>query len=552
MNEKAKSFHTMLMRCRGKLLVCIIVLSACSSSLHAKADDKYIQEQVKSEIKRQLADRSAPQHQELREKIEKNIHHELKSSGYIKKREKKERTKKRKHSSDDRYLLPEFPYYSLFYSKGDFVQLLADVGLATQAYGSTGRTKDLSALVFGTDAITVQDILLVSKLARASKLQAGAPLNSVDLTKVNHFLSILADQAVRFDAWENRFGVGLNFARHYCHDDVSFGIHIPVVGKTHRLRLKNDIDDAHRVQLDNVKAGHQATDATVDIAGLAAATQYQFDQQYPGGLKDLVTSIIEAKEMSFNDRTTTQVGLGDIDAYLNFVIHSRHIDRFVVGAHVIFPSAREADTDKIWGHELGNGGFVQLGGFFSMLWEKCCWFNPYIHAKGTYGFAARVTRRVPRRLQNDVTALGLPLRTCDFVLGQNLLYANPVAAFDELDSSVKRFADNVRKIKIRPGAELLLRLGNAFTGILGKGGAFDIHYDLKVKGRDYLGARRSEDEFDGSILNVGSWSVAHIFGAQYSYQFQNMARVGGGLSYAVAGRNYPKELTFHFDLNFEF
>lgn len=541
----------MFMHRKEKLIACVLALGLsghCGASKNV--DNGYVQEKIKSEIKRQLSERSSADHQQLKSSIQKNVHHELKRSGYKPKKHKQHGNKVRhakKHGkSGARYLLPQWPYYSAFYEKNDFVQLLADYSIASRAYGSSGKTKDHSVLLFGTDNITIQDILLTSKLAAAAKLKtATANLNTGVNVQANHFLSILSTQKLIFDSWESRFGVGLNVARHYCHNDLSVGIHIPVVGKTHRLRLKNEIDPAIQTRLN-------AADAVVDPVGASTAvtSMFNFAKQYPGGLQDFFEAALNDKGMSFNDRTSTQVGLGDINGYMNVSIHSRHIDRFVVGAHLVLPSAREADSDKLWGHDMGNGGFVQLGGFFSMLWEKSCWFNPYIHSKASYSFASRVTRRVAKKLSNgtDGTILG-----CDFALGQNLQFtAAPGGTFTEPDSIVKRFADSVTKIKIHQGPELLIRLGNAFTGIFGKGGAFDIHYDLKVKGRDYLGSQRNGDQFDGSDLNYATWSVGHILGAQYSYQFSDSFRAGFAGSYAVAGRNHPKELAFNLDLNFEF
>ncbi len=544
----------MFMHRKEKFIACMLALGLsghCGASKHV--DNEYMQDQIKSEVKRQLSERSSADHQQLKNSIQENVNHELKRSGYTpaKKHKHKAHGAKKHGDSDGRYLLPQWPYYSVFYNKGDFIQLLADFSLASQAYNSHGKTKDFSALIFGTDKITIRDILLTSDLAKNGKLDAAVPLNSTALVQVNHFLSILATQPLVFDAWENRFGVGLNFARHYCHDDVSVGIHIPVVGKTHRLRFKSDIDSVLQAKLDLVKAGN-AADGSGPRGGLKVAGEFQFDQQYSDGLRQLFTTVLDKKGMTFNDRTTTQVGLGDINAYLNINIHSRHIDRFVFGAHLVLPSAREADTDKLWGHELGNGGFVQLGAFFSTMWEKCCWFNPYIHSKAAYSFASRVTRRVAKILSHEGAA-GAITPLSDFLISNGLMFtAAPGGTFTQADSRVKRFGNSVTKIKIHQGPELLIRAGNAFSHIFGKGGAFDIHYDLKVKGRDYLGAQRNGDAFDGAHLYYASWSVGHILGAQYSYQFNNAFRAGLATSYAVAGRNHPKELAFNLDLNCEF
>ncbi|MBS1987372.1 hypothetical protein JST56_00080 [Candidatus Dependentiae bacterium] len=515
----------MFMHRKEKLIACVLALGLSGHCGASKSvDNGYVQEKIKSEIKRQLSERSSADHQQLKNTIQKNVNHELKRSGYTPKKHKRHGHKAhhaKKHGK--RYLLPQWPYYSAFYEKSDFVQLLADYSIASRAYGSSGRTKDYSVLLFGTDKIAVRDILLVSKLAETAKIQDGAAGPAIITPdspshEVANYAAV-APQLLNFDAWESRFGVALNVARHYCHNDLSVGIHIPVVGKTHRIRLAS-------------------TPTAANIIGAGKT------------LQDLVTQILLEKNSSFNDRTSTQVGLGDINGYMNFNIHSRHIDRFILGAHLVLPSAREGDTDKLWAHDLGNGGFVQLSGFFSMLWEKSCWFNPYIHSKAGYSFASRVTRRIAQKLSKTGNGTALPR---EFVLGKNLRFlADPNGLFTEPDSTIKRFGNSVTKIKIHQGPELLIRLGNAFTGIFGKGGAFDIHYDLKVKGRDYLGSQRNGEQFDGSNLNYATWSVGHILGAQYSYQFSDSFRTGFAGSYAVAGRNYPKELAFNLDLNFEF
>ncbi len=458
MNQKAKSLQSMLVHGKGKLVVCMLALSMflhCGASKNV--DNEYMQEQIKLEVNRQLSERSSAEHQQLKNSIKQNVNHELKRSGYIpaKKPMNKAHARRKHGKSDDRYLLPQLPYYSLFYNKGDFIQLLADFSIASQAYGSSGKTKDFSTLIFGTDVITVDDVLLVSKLAAENKVSTGlAPLNmAAGGVPANLYLSILADQKLVFDAWENRFGVGLNIARHYWNDDLSIGIHIPVVGKTHRLRLRNEIDPT-------IQANITAADARVVTAIGANAAQlaifnadYKFSELYPDGLKEFVSTILEEKGMSFSERASTQVGLGDIDGYININIHSRHIDRFILGAHLVLPSAREADTDKLWGHDLGNGGFVQLGGFFSAMWEKSCWFNPNIHSKASYSFSSRVTRRVAKtrttKLNTDGTVDTDAGGLNDFVLGDNLMFVPaPAGLFSLPDSTVKRFADSVTKIKI--------------------------------------------------------------------------------------------------------
>ncbi len=528
MNKRLILLCNKLTRCIVNAVLIIFMLGIYPHTIVADSlDEKEIQEHISSEIKRQVEKRSSSH--SIREMVKRQL-------------EGKKYCPVRKNcTSHGSYALPDFPYYSLFFRRNHFIQILADYGLANKAYGSSGSTTDLSSNIFGTDSIAIQDILLVSKLAQTGKLKAAVPgvLDTGALFQTNSYLSILADQKLDFHSWEQRFGVGIHYASNYYGESLSVGFHIPVVGKTHRLRLKNEVDSDLQTQI-------IAADALLN-----AAPEFQFSKQYPGGLQDFLDDILVEKGMKISKNDVTRVDLGDVDGYVRFNIKSRYINRFIFGGRLVLPLSREKDFGELWNHELGNGGFIQIGSYLSMMWERGNYLNPYVHAQVDYLIGRGVTRRVPRFQKNGTN--GQVLTDCNFALGNGLLFEagaqNDPAL---LDSTVRGFADSIHKIKINPGPELFFRIGNLLSQVILKNSSFDIHYDLKVKGRDYLGSGGSDSIYDGSVLNIATWSVAHIIGAQYSYQANDTFRVTLGSTYAVAGRNYPKELTFNLDLNFEF
>lgn len=485
-----------------------------------------IQEHISAEIKRQAEKRSSDL--VIREMVKRQLE------------SKKHYSHKKLSTISGPYTLPNFPYYALFFRKNHFIQILADYGLSDGVYGSSGGTKDLSSNVFGSETIIIQDILLVSKLAQAAKLKNGAVANlttGADFKK-NSYLSILANQKLDLHAWEQQFSVGLHYASNYYGGSLTLGLHIPVVGKTHRLRLKNEIDTDLQAQI---------IAAEMAVVG----PQFQFTKKYPGGLQDFLDDILAAKGMKFAKNDVTRVDLGDIDGYVHVNIKSKYIDRFNFGGRLVLPLSREKDFGELWNHELGNGGFIQVGSFLSMMWERGNFLKPYVHAQVDYLVGTGVTRRVPQFRKNG--ADGTVLTDCNFPLGTGLQFEAGAELDPALqDSTVRGFADGVHKIKIHPGAELFFRIGNLFSQVILKKGSFDIHYDLKIKGRSYLGSGGSQTLYDGSVLNIATWSVGHIIGAQYGYQANDSFRATFGSTYAVAGRNYPKELTFNLDLNFEF
>ena len=141
----------------------------------------------------------------------------------------------------------------------------------------------------------------------------------------------------------------IHYASNYYGGSLSVGFHIPVIGKTHRLRLKNEIDPAIQTRLN------------VADAALVADPQFQFSKKYPGGLQDFLDDILNAKGMKISKSDVTRVDLGDIDGYVHVNIKSKYIDRFVCGGRLVLPISREKDFGELWNHELGNGGFIQVG-----------------------------------------------------------------------------------------------------------------------------------------------------------------------------------------------
>jgi hypothetical protein len=125
-------------------------------------------------------------------------------------------------------------------------------------------------------------------------------------------------------------------------------------------------------------------------------------------------------------------------------------------------------------------------------------------------------------------------------------------AFCELDATVRHFSDKITTFKLNPGPELFIRIGNIIERLFYKRLFFDFYYDLRIKGRDYLGSGKACYNFDPRIWTKRSDEVAHRFGGALSYQCGNQIRIVAGAAYTFEGRNVPKELEAHLDFNIEF
>ncbi len=436
------------------------------------------------------------------------------------------------------YKVPRWPFFSQFFEQKDLFQIDVSVSGASQAYSSAGRTQDMSKLAFGQGLITIKDICLASKLAKLGKIEfeTDMTMRHPDVDD----LKTLADQPVVFDG--STFAVlgAANFARHFRKGDVTVGFQIPVGVRENKLRLTSKLTDNVK---NNLRSDGSFTGKTLE--------------------EILVDKILKAKNIDFN-RTYRTTSLGDIGIFAHCDIGSKAFERLVFGINVMLPTAREQDSCKLWEPELGGGGFSRVELFTSMLWDVHRFFNPHAHVSLNIGVPGKVTRRVPERITYTTNEPREEIEK-KLVCGENIRLLDPAcpldplmpptaeeASFSELDSTVRHFANTPKKVKIRPGIQVTARVGTVIEKAILSRGFFDVFYQARVRGKDYLGFRRHDDVFEPDIWLDNSYQVEHKVGFDYSYQFNENYRAFLGGTYAFAGKNVPKDLEGHITFNFEF
>jgi len=471
------------------------------------------------------------------------------------------------------YPLPNWPYYTLFFDHKDMVQVTAEFQGASQAYSSRGASQDLSKLVFGDCAITLQEILLVSKLIQQDKLilpcvpcsaQTTCPtlVDTVvpgsdsacdfgtlppqcSVNKKGYYLGALACQKFEFDACEQNYQVALNYSRNFKKGDVTVGFHVPMVVKSHKLTLKTkDIDPAVKKNLMCIEQN------STNIA-------LNFTKTY-GTLENFFCAILQKKGISFNHKNT-ELGMGDFVGFVNFRVHAPQFSRLMLGASILLPTGRKREPSQLWPKDFGNGGFVEFAGFASALWGNCGIWNPYLHAKVSGSVSAKIDRRVPEIISYDASNPALTGQS-PCAAGLNIILSDAVGlkslanggAFCFPDSTIRGFADTVHRIKIRPGPELFVRAGNTFAGIFSRNDFLDLYYDFMVKGRDYLASTQDRRTLTPGIWTANTFRMSHTIGLNYSYQFNEKYRARFGGSYVFAGRNTPKTFGLDLSLNIDF
>lgn len=463
------------------------------------------------------------------------------------------------------YKLPHWPFFSLPYEQKDLFQINFVYNEATQAFLGN-RTKDITALVFGKECIKIEDILLVSKLAKLNKLKPtniGPDPNNI----VGHpdfaDLQALADQVLLFDGSSMAVGASLNFARHFRNGDVSFGVQIPFWYKKNKIDLTNDLDTS----VEN-KINTNNTRDNLTQNGVTFKSQF-----YKLSLKEILIKILDAKGIKFQDEYS-QSGLGDITAFLHYEIPTKKFERLIIGINAEFPTAKERNLCELWAPEMGNGGFTKIGVFGSALVDIERWLNLHFHARVSYSLPASVSRRVPTKksYDGDARRRGGVVPDEMLALGENVSLLTPVqdlipcppgdpraatvedASFCFLDSAVRNFASGgCCKTKIRPGCEFFLRVGNIFDQVIADRTFLDLYYDFRMKCKDYLSSnKKCETDRDASIWTKNTYQLEHRAGLDLSWQIDEQIRLVVGGMVTFESRNTPRTWQAHGMFNIEF
>lgn len=413
------------------------------------------------------------------------------------------------------YKDPEWPRYSQVFIKRDLVGIDFSLKFATQAYGSSGSTRDISNLVFQEDPIYLKDILLASKL-----LDEGYAETTTDKYK---FLDILKDQEIKFDSSMEEQVLKFSYIRHFLRGDILFGIQVPLVRKVHNIKLVSSLTPQVNEQLTDESTGFFTT--------------------YPNGFSDFFEDVLSKKDLHLNN-SDAEVGVGDVGIFASYEVPSVHFERAFVGAHLLLPTSRKRDIFKLWDPELGNGGFTELSMLGTLLSSHSRWFNLHFLMQATYAFPAKVFRRVPKKTSSDdienLTSAKLRYGEDFLLYGNGVKYPSSEPEFSRFDTTVRRFADSYKKIKIHRGGSFTLRVGNISERIFTKRIFLDLFYDLYAKWRDYAGFRRVDDEYDPSIVVKNSYEMRHRLAMTFDWQPDDSWRVDLGGLYTFAGRNTPR------------
>jgi|GEM_PF-1948080 len=469
----------------------------------------------------------------------------------------------------DLYKVPAWPTSNLFY-EGDknFVKATLFYNYATDAYVSSGGSSkhDISALEFGENQFTMRNISLAAKLESDGKAvtlnqsefakantdltdtlptPAGNKIKAYTSTYTEAFNDLItyggADKVLSFNGDEKRYGLSLDYVRYLMNRDIAFGVQLPIVSVHRRL---------------DINTGATVVGSASSEGERIAQSDY-LDLLFPTVFKKLLL----AKGMT--EMGGSETGIGDITLFGNVQINSKRFDKIVVGGKVKLPTAKGAKTSKLWAPALGNGGFAEFTAFASALVSYKRFLNPHLSLDATYLLTAHQDKRVPTRYTINKTSgvtdtssfkdqfVKTGVLDKDFAFSDRIVPV-PVSTdhftMDEYDTTIRGFADNVKSVKIDPGMEFNLRLGNMFEKVLFRRAFLDVYYDLHLKAKDNVRGL-AVSEWNTGLLEEHTSRVSHKLGAEWSYQIDQPTRMLIGGSYVFAGYNVPKAYDCWLSLN---
>jgi hypothetical protein len=519
-----------------KIFYVFVFLVACLCNLSAKNEndlddfDADLDADIEQVIAEKYAKKRFMKKYNVEEKIKKEIEDQQRLSAKKNLKNRVYKTGKIDKFVDKNfvYKVPAWPFYSLFYMQKMLFQFDMTFDFATKAYMSSWGKKDLSRLVFGQKDAQIQDILVVSRLLKSEKVDS-IPAYALDKL----YFYILADQHLGLDASFNKQSFSFNIARHFWKGSGNFGIQLPIVRCENKVHLSDHIGAKKHEQLENA------------VYPPKAGPNFFVDY---GTLPNFFKNILKHKDIDFH-KTESQVGFGDLTAFLNFEINWKRCERLILGLSFLFPTAKGLDAKKLWDPQLGNGGFPEIAIFNSWLFHESRFFNPHILGKITVCLPDTVTRRVPKLISYDGEH---PTPGDDLgkivIFGDYAIYTD--AFKPEPDSTLKYFADKKKRVDMIPSPEFWLRIGNMFEKFFWTRAFFDIFYDFRIKGKDFV-RKRDLSVWDYSVLTKNSDQIENNLGANFSYQFDNHFRANLGFIYTFAGRNVPELFKLDLSLNFE-
>ncbi len=401
-----------------------------------------------------------------------------------------------------------------------------------RAFDADGVKGGLDTLLF-TQAFTIGDVFLASRLAAAGKLQSW---NNVTPSDTLSYLGTLATAKVNIVAEQQCARLGFNgaftFKKNLVGNDVlwTMGYAIPVEYYEHKMDLTfSDV----QVGIDVDFLGHTGA---IDQFVTNYADMYEFFNQ----------DVVELKGLAFNTRQRS-LGIGSVKLFSMLdwkgMAH-RDIEQFQLAVVLGLPTGTTPDGNVVWPIERSASGAMQLGAHGNVQWKIASHWNPFIKFEVTGRFAKNVYQRVPKK---KTFAAGTSLFTDGILANDNFTDVAGAGAasrllnapIDEYDSLIPFFADQRVMTSRRLGIILNFECGNTI-----KTNAFDVNlaYNLYYTQKDKITVSSDAPAgvYNTDVLTANTKQLRHSFKWEAVYVLRDNTFLSLGSQHVVHGHNTPQ------------
>ncbi len=394
---------------------------------------------------------------------------------------------------------------------------------AKQYYGYTNNneTVALGDIIFDKK-LTLQDIYLSSKLsARGYVTLPGG--SGFGVNPSEQYLAALAPTELLWNAsiQEQKFffegGYYVSSSRLWGSELFYFGFLLPCLKKRQTLSLES----VHNKITLNGSSYPTVGESTVKQFLLDAGIDFlDFFQRY----------VLDPKNLSYVP-VQENIGFGDLQlvGLCDWGGVKKGIETLQIAIMLGIPLTKRQSYDVIWPNQLTRGAVnMQVQGLLQVTTKR--WFyNPYLQCRGTLYFPFSEKRRLQKK-RNDLVPGSLPKR---FIL-------NTVKPFEEYDSVVNAFADNLFEVLVEEGVGVSLLMGNFLyldKGRLRIGILYEYMYKTPTKCKFFREEKVLHDDlYAGQIMFYAAYAPSNT--VQLSIQ----------MSEQIQGKLTGRESAFSFNI----
>lgn len=427
---------------------------------------------------------------------------------------------------------------------------------ARNAFNESGHKADPSALAFGQQSFPVKDLFVASNLLANDEAKAVRDVtqNNELPTNSRHFLCLLANQPLAFEAHYSEQQVAFAYDRTFLNDRIAFSIDVPVIRKEHRLAFDKNAELTRTNRSALVEVSSLNSPLLRSAMGEAKMPQSPTFYEKFNDLEHFVTKVLDESGLSLKKRQEA-VGLGDIKAQVLYRSPLRYVDDAQFGARVSFGTGRTRRNVAVWEPELAErSGATNIQLQARLKWHRGKYANPFMNVSLGYSLPVSCARRVPFELSYDASQPGARMmqvmpRTIPF---SDVIKLSHIGFNHRAENNVRDVASTVQKMTLHQGLDFDMTLGNTLENCFNRPVFMTVAYSLNMAQGHRISGLNKDHAFADHVMTRNTFTMSTVFMTHVGYRLNNDCAIEGSMVYRLTGRNTLASITCRGGLSLRF